>query len=112
MRSLIATMLVACLLGVAPSPSPSPVPTAAVKPFVVHMHDFAFDPLTVTIPAGGTVEWVNDDTVEHSATADDKSWDSGELGAGKSWTHEFAKAGTYAYYCDDHTFMKATIVVR
>jgi plastocyanin len=90
-----------------PSPAPSASPAA-----VVRMKNFAFVPQTVTIHAGQSVQWVNDDNVSHSATADDRSWNSGELDQGQSWTYTFSAAGTYKYYCDDHEFMKGTVVVQ
>jgi plastocyanin len=104
-----ALALFVCLLGVDASPSPSPSPAPAV---VIHIKDYAFSPNTVTINAGQSVEWINDDTVAHSATADDKSFDSGELSQHDTWTHTFTKAGTYDYVCDDHEFMRATVIVR
>jgi plastocyanin len=102
---LIAIALSGGLLGA--SPAPTALPAA-----VVHMADFKFNPQTVTIQAGQSVEWINDDAVFHSATASDASWNSGELDQGRTWTHTFAAAGTYTYYCDDHTFMRATVVVK
>ena len=93
--------------------SPSPAPVASSAPAaVVHMHDFAFDPATVTIKARQSVKWINDDAIFHSATAADKSWNSGELDQGRSYTHTFDKPGTYEYYCDDHAYMKAKVVVK
>ena len=44
----------------------------------VSMKDIKFDPGTVTIKAGDTVTWVNDDSVGHDVTGDDfKSGDAG-----------------------------------
>ena len=117
MRSLLLTATIALgLLGASPMPSPtaspSPAPTASGAPAaVVHMHDFSFDPETVTVKAGQSVQWINDDALFQSATASDKSWNSGELDQGRSYTHVFDKPGTYAYYCDDHTYMQASVVV-
>lgn len=76
------------------------------------MRDFTFDPETITIQAGQSVEWINDDAVLHSATATDRSWDSGEIDGGRTWTHLFEKPGTFAYFCDDHSYMRARVVVK
>jgi plastocyanin len=94
------------------SPSASPAPTATAAPLIVHIKNFSYVPRTLTIQAGQTVEWVNDDAQPHSATADDGSWDSGELDQGQSWSSQFANPGTYRYHCDEHEFMKGTIVVK
>jgi plastocyanin len=91
--------------AVAPSPAPSPVS-------IVHVRNFAFVPDKVTINAGQTVRFVQDDDTPHTVTAADKSFDSGNLDKGKTWTHTFAKAGTYAFACSYHPTMKGTVVVR
>jgi len=116
---LLATVFALGLLGASPTPTPTPAvaptpaATASAAPVaVVHMHDFAFDPETVTIRAGQSVEWVNDDAIFHSATAADASWNSGELDQGRSYVHIFDKPGTYDYYCDDHSYMRARVVVK
>ncbi len=113
MRQFAAILCAAlgfALLGAdAPAPAPSPSNAPAV---VVHIKNFTFGPATLKVRPGTTVEWVNDDAVQHSATADDNSWNSGELGQGKTWTKTFAAPGTYKYYCDDHEFMKAEIDVK
>lgn len=96
----------------APCDRPATIADVAKPAAVVHIKDFKFDPAVVTIKAGQSVQWINDDQVQHSATADDKSFDSGELSNGQSYTHAFAKAGTFSYYCDDHAYMKAKLIVK
>lgn len=71
-----------------------------------------FKPQELTIPAGTTVvfEWQADD--EHSATADDGSWDSGtKRGRGTTWEHRFATPGEYPYSCIPHPYMYGQINV-
>ncbi|HTV74166.1 MAG TPA: plastocyanin/azurin family copper-binding protein, partial [Candidatus Acidoferrales bacterium] len=63
------------------------------------------------IHVGDAVTIVNDDEIAHTVTANDKSFDSGNLDQHQSWTHTFTKAGTYTYYCTYHPFMNAKIVV-
>jgi plastocyanin len=110
MKYAILALAVALM---APCDRPTNIAADTAKPAaVVHMKNFKFDPATVTIKTGQSVQWVNDDQVQHSATADDKSFDSGELANGKSYTQVFAKTGTFSYYCDDHTYMKAKVVVK
>ena len=94
------------------SPAASPAATAAPTPVVVHIKNFSYVPRTLTIQAGQTVEWINDDAQPHSATADDGSWNSGDLDQGQSWSSQFVNPGTYRYHCDEHAFMKGTIVVK
>jgi plastocyanin len=59
------------------------------------------------------VTWTNNDTAAHTITADDGSFDSGNLNPGDTFTHTFATAaGTVAYHCNYHPNMVATIVVQ
>ena len=77
---------------------------------------FAFSPATLTIKAGTTVTWKNNTSVSHTVTSDDgKSFDSGTsnpIAAGATFSFTFTKTGTYAYHCEIHPFMKATIIVQ
>ena len=78
---------------------------------------FAFSPAKLTIKAGTTVTWKNTTAVGHTVTSDDgKSFDSGTANpiAAQSGTFSFTftTAGTYAYHCAIHPFMKATIIVQ
>ncbi len=67
----------------------------------VSISNFQFAPKSVTIKAGSTVTWANKEGM-HTVTADDGSFQSPNLSAGKSFTHKFTKAGTYRYYCSFH----------
>ena len=90
----------------------SPAVVASVKPAAtVHIRNFAYHENKVTIHAGETVLFVNDDDDAHTVTAADKSYDSGGLARGESWTRTFTKPGTYAYFCALHPYMKAVVVV-
>ena len=78
---------------------------------------FAFSPATLTIKAGTTVTWKNTTSVGHTVTSDDgKSFDSGTsnpiAAQGGTFSFTFTKAGTFAYHCEIHPFMKATIIVQ
>ena len=78
---------------------------------------FAFSPAKLTIKTGTTVTWKNTTAVGHTVTSDDgKSFDSGTANpiAAQSGTFSFTftTAGTYAYHCAIHPFMKATIIVQ
>jgi plastocyanin len=93
------------------SPAPS-ASTAAVKAGSVDIKDFAYVPPTITVAVGEKVTFKNTDTVAHTVTADDKSFDSGNMDQGATWSHIFDKAGTYSYVCAYHAFMHGTVVVK
>lgn len=86
--------------------------TAANLPYgTVEIKNFSFSPKTITIRAGESVTLVNKDSVTHTATADDGTWDSGPIASGESKSVSFRNPGTYAYHCSIHPSMTATIVV-
>jgi plastocyanin len=54
------------------------------------------------VQTGTTITWTNSDYEEHTVTAVDGSFASGPLGPGEQFSHTFAVAGDFAYYCDYH----------
>jgi plastocyanin len=95
-------------------PTPSAPPSAAAngRATSVHIKDLGFHPTQIEVPVGTTVEWVNDDPLQHTATAIDGDFRSPLIEPGTSWRYTFTKAGTYAFYCTPHPFMKGVVVVR
>lgn len=73
---------------------------------------FAFSPATLSVAVGDTVTWTNEDSAPHTVTADDGTFDSGNLATGETFTQTFDTAGTYDYHCTVHPSMTATIVVK
>ena len=64
--------------------------------------DNFYAPESVTINAGDTVTWNNDGAAQHSATADDGSFDTGVFNGGQSRSETFTTAGTISYFCTVH----------
>lgn len=75
----------------------------------------AFKPEAVSIPAGSAVTWTNKDTAVHTVTSgsveqgsgavtahSDGVFDAGELAKDKTFSHTFASAGTFTYFCNFH----------
>ena len=92
-------------------------------------NQLTFDPASITIKAGETVEFVNDSPLVHTVTADPakarntdnvslpegaETFDSGNLASGESFSHTFAEPGTYKYFCIPHEAvgMTGTIIVQ
>jgi plastocyanin len=100
------TLLLAALLAQASVSSPAPKPAV-----VVHMHDFKFVPATVRVKPGDTVEWINDDNDAHTVDSVSKLFDSGGLDTNDTWTRTFKTAGTFAYFCALHPYMKGAVIV-
>lgn len=79
----------------------------------VDISDFAFNPDPVTIKAGESVTWTNQDSAPHTATAQDRDvLQSGTLNQGESFTQTFDTPGTYEYFCEFHPDMKGVIIVE
>jgi plastocyanin len=78
----------------------------------VQITDSTFSPATLTIAVGDTVTWRNADDRPHTVTARDGTFDSGNLDEGQGFSFTFTEPGTYAYLCEYHPEMQATIVVE
>jgi plastocyanin len=79
----------------------------------VDIKDNSFKPSTLTVPPGATVEWHNQDVVQHSVTSDIQGlFDSGALNPGKRFTSKFDTPGSYSYHCNIHPEMRGTIIVK
>ena len=114
---LVALALVLAACGSSASPAPSAAAPSAAAPAgssaggAVAIIDFAFQPASVSVPKGTTVTWTNTGATAHTVTADDASFDSGNVDVGKTFSTTANTAGTIAYHCTIHPQMKATIVV-
>jgi LPXTG-motif cell wall-anchored protein len=93
-------------------PSDSQPKARAAADTSVTVSDFTFSPGTVTIDQGDTVTWVNNGPTPHSATSSNGAFDTGIYPKGQSRSHTFNEAGTFAYICTPHPYMKGTVVVR
>lgn len=78
----------------------------------VDIRGMAFSPATITVKVGSTVTWTNNDSVGHTVTADDSSFDTGVFRQGESKSVTFSKAGTFTYHCNVHPNMTATVIVQ
>lgn len=89
-------------------------PGAAAKPKTrtVVLRGMNFLPATVTVNVGDTVIWKNEDVVPHTATARNKSFDSGNIDPGGSWSYVANKKGTFPYVCAYHPNSRGRLVVR
>jgi plastocyanin len=78
----------------------------------VVVENMRFNPDKLTVKRGDRVVWVNKDLFPHTATADGKAFDSGDIAAEKSWTYLAATPGDYTYTCTYHPSMKGTLIVQ
>ena len=68
----------------------------------------------ITLAAGSKITWINDDNMVHTVTANDASFNSGDINPGSSFSYRFNTVGTFNYHCLHHAGMTAvvTIVIR
>lgn len=86
-------------------------PSAAPRHVRVTISALRFKPPTLKVSVGDTVEWVNQDIVPHSATADDQSFDSKDIrnAAHFRWV---ATKGSHPYRCTVHPDMRGVIEAK
>jgi plastocyanin len=78
----------------------------------VTIQNFAFDPKTATVAAGGSVTWTNKDDAPHTVTFDDSTvTSSGNLSKDQTFSATFASAGTFTYKCMIHPNMTGEVTV-
>jgi plastocyanin len=84
----------------------------------VRMKNNEFDPASLTVRRGTTVQWTNDDSVGHDVTKeqgpgpDFKSGTPGSLQRGDTYQLTFSTPGKVAYVCTVHPGMEGTVTVR
>jgi plastocyanin len=95
--------------GAATSAGPADV---EARTFVVTMENVGFEPQIMAVKSGDRVTWVNKDLFPHTATADDKMFDSRSIAPAGIWTFVASKPGVYGYTCVFHPTMKGIIKVQ
>jgi len=101
---------------VRPTPTPNrPAVTVNVKivePPFKPQTEYKYDPSKVSVKVGTTIMWTNTGAVLHTVTADDsQTFDSGNLDPKATFTFVAETAGTFAYHCVQHPWMKGTVTV-
>jgi plastocyanin len=76
------------------------------------MDNFTFVPARLTVKAGTTVTWRNEDDIPHTVTSAARLFKSKALDTDDSFSFTFTEPGTYEYFCSLHPRMTATIVVE
>jgi plastocyanin len=82
-------------------------PTLAAE-HTVKIVNFAFDPPSLSVAAGDTVVFVNQDQAPHTATARDGAFDTGRLAPGQSARVEITR-GSHDYFCQIHPAMTGQV---
>jgi plastocyanin len=84
---------------------------AATGTSTVAINSYGFQPRAVQISPGTTVIWQNKDSVEHTVTSLNQTFDSGLLFGGESYSFTFNKPGSYYYKDALHPQAIGTVTV-
>jgi len=81
--------------------------------YEVKIDNFSFGPATLTVPAGATVTWTNNDDVPHTiVSSQGHVLKSQVLDTDEKFSFTFTEAGTYPYYCSVHPRMVGKVIVQ
>ena len=96
--------------------APTASAAAAAKSAAVTIKGFAFSPATLTINKGTVVTFTNQDSTTHTVTSGTSRTKDGkfdqQISGGNEGTVTFDTVGTFAYFCQIHSTMAATVVVK
>ena len=115
--SLIALSGMIFLNGCSSSPNENNMPAEAPETksppslYIIQIQQMKFLPANITVHAGDTIMWINNDMVAHDVTEEkNKSWSSSLLQPGKSW--KLVPKSSADYYCSIHAVMKGSFEVK
>jgi amicyanin len=106
-RSAVLGGLLGLLAGVGVKAAPAAAEDTAVK-----IENFTFGPQRVTVKAGTTVTWTNDDDIPHTVASSTKAFKSKVLDSDDKFSFTFTTPGIYEYFCTLHPHMTGTLVVE
>jgi plastocyanin len=104
MKILTCSLLAAAIMVAAAAP----VRAADME---VKIDNFTFSPHTLTVKAGTTVTWTNEDDIPH-VVAGPPTFKSKALDTDDKYSFTFTTPGTYSYFCSLHPHMTGSIVVE
>ncbi|HEX3524246.1 MAG TPA: cupredoxin family copper-binding protein [Stellaceae bacterium] len=85
---------------------------AAAPAATVNIDNFKFAPPTLTVTAGTTVTWKNEDDSPHRIGDKNGTFKSAALDTDDTFSHTFAAPGEYPYICTIHPYMAGKIIVK
>jgi plastocyanin len=97
----VATVAASALLGF-----------SAVADTDIGIDQFSFRPERLTVKAGTTITWTNDDDIPHTVASSNQLFKSKALDTADKFSFTFRTPGVYEYFCSIHPHMTGTIVVE
>lgn len=96
-------------------PASAPIPRAGTVYIVAggtNGSGARYVPVTLQVRVGQKVTWINRDTRDHTATADNGAFNSDVLNTGQQYKWTPQRAGTYQYSDYTQSDLQGTIVVQ
>ena len=114
MTTIVRNIWVAIALAAAVLAPAAIFPTAFVRAAEteVNIDQFTFLPQRITVKAGTTVTWINEDDVPHTIVSSSKVFKSKALDTADKFSFTFTTPGTYDYFCSVHPHMTGAVVVE
>ena len=108
-RGILAAVFAVAFLAAAAWSFPS---RAAGVETEVKIDNFTFAPQRVTVKAGTSVTWINQDDIPHTVVSAANVFRSKALDTGDKYSFTFTTPGVYEYFCSLHPHMTGTVVVE
>ena len=108
-KACVGAAVAAALLAAAAT---FPAVSARAADTNVTIDQFTFTPQRITVKAGTTVAWINDDDIPHTVASSTKIFKSKALDTKDKFSFTFTTPGVYEYFCSLHPHMTGAIVVE
>jgi alcohol dehydrogenase (cytochrome c) len=112
-QSVVDLTAVPVKIGQPIAPPQTPVYGGINFDGTMYTYEYTYTPQVVQVPVGTTLTWKNDGAVVHTATAQDLSWDTGDISAGGGTAAvTFSTPGTFTFNCTPHPWMIGRVIVQ
>jgi len=116
MRTNLALLVLSALAAIACSDDSTSSPSnqcanSGAADTVSATDSYAYTPDSVTITVGQSVCWQNTGQLMHTVTEYAGRF-NGSLPGGQTFVHTYTFAGSFPYYCQQHSNMAGTVVVN
>jgi plastocyanin len=111
LRAVSLAVLFAAL-ATTPCLAEDPNNAAAGAAATVSMDHNTFIPGEITVAAGTTVTWVNNETMPHTVVSPNQGFRSKTLVKDAKFSFTFTSPGDYDYLCSIHPNMKGKVIVK
>jgi plastocyanin len=107
--AVLAVLLTACGL---PGPRTAPAAVKSAADVTVVIKNYGYVPQNLTVPPGATVTVRNDDLAIHTVTADNRTFNTGNVFRSNTTTFTApTQRGTYPFHCMFHNYMTGALTV-